>query len=205
MSSNSDILITYVLDRTGSMDAIWDATKSGFKEFVNQQQLVEGQAYLSLIAFDSEAISDVYTDILVNNISGDIPDDIYPRARTPLLDAVAKAIRTTEQNVENHNWDGKVLVAINTDGLENSSTEHTLDSVRALVERKQNEGWEFIFLGAGLDAFATGTSMGIKGQNTLSYDHNPASTLRANTAMTQSVSSYRVSDSDTFKWEEEED
>lgn len=205
MVSNSDILITYVLDRTGSMDKIWDATRSGFKEFVNQQKEVEGQAYLSLVAFDSESIDEVYSDILVDNMSGDIPDDIYPRAMTPLLDAVAKAIRITEQNAEQHNWDGKVLIAINTDGYENYSTEHDLENVRSLVERKQNDGWEFVFLGAGLDAFAAGTSMGIRGQNTMSYSHDPASTRSANRAMTQSVASYRTSDSGAFEWEEGEE
>lgn len=204
MTDSSDIIITYVLDRTGSMSDIWDATTKGFKEFVTQQQQVDGQAYLSLIAFDSDEIQTVYQDMLVTNLSGDIPDDIYPRSMTPLLDAVARAVHTTQQAVDRHNWDGKVIIAINTDGQENASKEYDLQDLKTLVERKQSEGWEFLFMGAGIDAFTTGTHLGIRAANTFSYDHDPAATRAMSNTVAQSVSSYRTSDAAEFTWQDDE-
>lgn len=196
MTDHGDILVTYVLDRSGSMFDIWQATKTGFSEFVASQAEQPGTAYVTLVTFDDQSIDTLYERCEASAITGAIPDDVAPRGMTPLHDAIGQAVAATEQAVSDLDWSGKVVVAINTDGLENASTEYTLGTIRSLIESKQSEGWEFVFMGAGIDAYQEGTKLGVRGQATMSYDSNPVSTRTAYAGLSASVSTYRGADQD---------
>ena len=127
-----------------------------------------------------------------------------PGAATPLYDAVHNAILTTERSLlehtEHHHCpecntslpDDKkplVLVVIHTDGEENSSQHTTLDGIKELIGQKREEGWEFVFMGAGVDRWV-GTSMGIASGSTFVYDHTPGDHTAAFASASSGTSAY---------------
>lgn len=201
-----DIYVNYLLDRTGSMAAIWDAAVEGYNGFKNEQARQPGTAFITLTAFD-KPMSASKADVLVvqeGNAADlfDLRDEVYPRGMTPLLDAIGIAIENTEDWLVSHpDFSGKVLVVINTDGQENASTEFSLEGIKKAIERKQKEGWEFVFAGAGIDAFAEAAGMGISRDHTISYARTDADTRRYSQTLSESTSSMRTS-GDNFEWKE---
>lgn len=197
VATSSDIYINYLLDRTGSMAPIWEATIEGFNGYKNEQARQPGTAHITLTAFDSPthfAKPDIR--IVFDAPAKDIPDlesyaTIAPRGATPLLDAVGIVIENTDDWLASHHFSGKVLIVINTDGEENSSTEFSLDAVKARIKQKRDEGWEFVFMGAGIDAFAEAGEFGIPQASTMSYGHTPRATTDAHSHLSASTSSYR--------------
>ena len=214
MASN-DIYINYLLDRSGSMSSIWEATVEGFNGYKSEQAKEEGTAWITLTAFDMNgSLVPSYTtnwrpavkaykqksidiEVVFDSVKAeecpDLTDQIRPRGGTPLLDAIGIAIENTEDWVASHkDFDGKVLVVINTDGYENASQEFDLAGIKASIERKEKDGWEFAFMGAGIDAFGEANKLGIASSRTLSYDATPdaamASSMRLNSATTQTRS-----------------
>lgn len=101
-----------------------------------------------------------------------------PRGGTPLIDAAYKTIKAVEESLKG-DTKTKVTICIQTDGEENSSMEHDYKDLTALIKEKQALGWEFIFMGAGIDAYAQATAMGIAAQNTMSYGKDRQSTVAA--------------------------
>jgi len=187
-TDSQKLVVTYVLDETGSMMSLKDATISGFNEYVENLKRQQDEVIFSLLKFDSSHQTLVHDNVPVKEVKKLNAETYTPGAATPLYDAVAAAISSTERSLSQHTVDHKhcsechaqlpetgkplVLVVIHTDGEENSSREHTLDGVKALIEQKRAEGWEFVFMGAGVDRWV-GTSMGISAGSTFTYDHVP--------------------------------
>lgn len=206
----SDIFINYLLDRSGSMQAIWEQTISGLNEYKNEQAKQEGTTYFTLTTFDSPGYDKVFVETVVeaedaNKIKDLDPwGDVQPRGMTPLLDAIGIVIENTEDWLASHrDFGGKILIVINTDGHENSSKEFTKDGVKSKIKHLEEKDWQFVFMGAGIDAFAEAAQYGISAQNTMSY----AATNQGSSVMTRNLSSsttsYRSKDSNEFSWEEE--
>ena len=107
--------------------------------------------------------------------------DLVPRAATPLIDAVAVAIGTTKQDYADHD---RVVMVIMTDGLENASREFTLAQLRDLISERMVARWDFVFVGAGIDAYADSRRFGLNDAVTMSYAAND---LRASRAAYRSV------------------
>lgn len=99
-----------------------------------------------------------------------------PRGGTPLIDAAYKTIKAVEAAIGTDT--PKVVICIQTDGEENSSTEHTWEALSALVREKTELGWQFNFMGAGIDAYAQGAKMGIAAMATMAYDHHDKKATR---------------------------
>jgi hypothetical protein len=97
------------------------------------------------------------------------PETYHPRAYTPLIDACYETIKTTEELVARRRDRPRIVVVFQTDGEENASREHSLDELRDLIERRKAEDWQFVFLGADIDAYATASSLGILKEETLAY------------------------------------
>jgi uncharacterized protein YegL len=150
--------IVFVLDRSGSMGGLEDDVIGGFNSFLHEQQKVKGKAKVTVVLFDSEY------EVLYNGMDiKDVPDlnktQYFVRGMTALVDAVGKAITTTDAHLRNKD---KVIFVINTDGQENSSVEYTKEKVKALIEEKQATGkWQFMFFGVNLDKFSIASQYGI--------------------------------------------
>ena len=147
-----DVNVIAILDMSGSMSGKEDDTRGGFNAFVKDAQADQsaegGKVTLSLTCFDTEFIQ-VYGPTDIQRVKPIGPEEYTPRGSTALLDAIGLTIAPLSFPKAE-----KVLVYIVTDGYENASREWTNDTIKAVIEAKEKEGWEFLFIGAGLDAWA---------------------------------------------------
>jgi hypothetical protein len=151
------------------MGTIWDDAVGGFKAFIEEQQK-QGNPKFSLTTFDT-LYDKVYDQVDLSKVSPDLDKNrVFPRGSTALLDAVGSTINDINAK--------KVMVVIFTDGLENSSHEYTKAQVKSLVEKKQKDGWGFLFLAADQDAFAEGSAFGMQRGTTHSFDSSIAGSSR---------------------------
>jgi len=185
-----DVNVIAILDMSGSMSGMEDDTRGGFNAFVKDAQADQategGRVTLSLTCFDTEFIP-IYRPTDIQLVAPIGPAEYTPRGGTALLDAIGRTIAPLAfPRVE------KVLVYIVTDGHENSSCEWTNDKVRALIEAKEKQGWEFLFIGAGLDAWAVSEAFATPGLagSTISANRTPEAFAAASARATKD--SYRA-------------
>lgn len=185
--------IVFILDRSGSMASVWSDVKGSYNSFIKKQQEIKDDvAKLTLVAFDDN-IEIAYDDVDVQFISPDLPDTIGPRGWTALLDAVGISITNLQKKLgTSKDSKDKVLFVIQTDGQENSSKEYSFDTVRALVEKTTKENkWDYMFLGANMDAFDLSSKLGVLRANTVSY--SSVKTKGAFDMVGDKIASYRTS------------
>lgn len=164
--------IIFLLDRSGSMAGLESDTIGGFNAFIKKQGQINAESKVTAVLFD-----DTY-EILWNGIDAlhaVLTDkDYFVRGTTALLDAVGKtivAVGNRLYHVSEEERPGKVIFVITTDGLENASREFTYEKVKKQIEQqKEKYNWEFIFLGANMDAAAEAGSIGIKEENAYNFD-----------------------------------
>ncbi len=156
--------LVFILDRSGSMHGLERETIGGFNSLIEKQKLEEGEAYVSTVLFDN--VCEVIHDRLR---LADIPlltgREYYTRGTTALLDAVGGAVKhiaNIHKYARREDIPSKTLFVITTDGMENASRRYSYEKVKKMIEREKAEhGWEFLFLGANIDAAETAVSMGI--------------------------------------------
>ena len=156
--------IVFILDRSGSMAGLEQDTIGGFNGLIEKQKQEASSARVSLILFDDR--TEVILDrVPIEDIGSLSEEEYYVRGSTALWDAVGRSvlhIARVHQKMKAENRPEKTLFIITTDGMENSSVEYSLDQVKQLIERqKERDHWEFLFLGANIDAVQTAGSMGI--------------------------------------------
>jgi len=164
--------ITMILDRSGSMSSIQDATIKGFNDFVNEQKGVPGEGCWSLVQFDDQ-YDVVYAGKNQNDVPLLTPGTFQPRGSTALVDAVCRTIDQTEHRLSticDEHKPTRVLLVILTDGYENASREYTTSDLNAKIARKRDiDKWQFIFLGANQDAIASARQYGIPTRSAMTY------------------------------------
>ena len=164
--------IVFILDRSGSMSGLEDDTIGGFNSLIRKQQTEEGEALISTVLFDN--MTEVIHDrVDIKNIRPLTRNEYYVRGSTALLDAVGKAIHhigNIHKYAREEDRPEKTLFVITTDGMENASREYTYDRVRRIIERqKEKYGWEFLFLGANIDAAKEAARFGIGADRAANY------------------------------------
>jgi len=184
--ADTDILINVVLDRSGSMESIRDTTISGFNTYLADQAKLPG-ARFSLTQFDTEGIDHDYVAVPVEQVRPLSRDSFVPRGGTPLYDAVAASINAVVAGKPT----GKVVFVIITDGAENSSREYTREQVFDLVNRQRTAGWEFVFMGANVDAYEVGARLGVAAASSYNYAADAAGVARAYAAVSRTTTRYR--------------
>jgi hypothetical protein len=167
-------IVTFLLDRTGSMEPIADDTIGAFNAYVDTLKAEATGIEFSLLLFDSQSLDKIHVGVPVGEVPPLTRKTYIPRATTPLIDAAYKTIKAMDAAVSKRTDTPKIVICIQTDGQENSSTEHTWIDLNALIKEKTTAGWQFIFMGVGLDAYEQGAKMGIIRGSTVAY--NPAPT-----------------------------
>ena len=160
--------LVMIIDRSGSMSGKEKDVEGGFKSFLKEQRKLPGEASLSLVHFD-----DVYEQLFSQkSLSEKIPDYVLvPRGMTALLDAIGKTIASVGERLSRTSEvdrPDKVLLIIMTDGMENASKEYSYARIKEMIEHQKNVyQWEFIFMGADMDAISVANTIGIDVQNTV--------------------------------------
>lgn len=164
--------IAAVIDRSGSMAGKKNDVIGGFNSFLDEQQKVPGEARMSVVLFNT-TVRRIHASVPIKDVMP-LSGQIYRTSGcTALLDAVGSTIRLVEDEVAARPADqqpDKIVLVIATDGEENSSKEYKLDQLRQMIEERQNSRrWEFIFMGANIDAFGVAGAMGINAANTSNF------------------------------------
>ena len=187
--------IVFILDRGGSMAGLESDTIGGFNALIEKQKRQGSAARISLILFDDQ--TDVVLDrVPIMKVGALSEDEYYVRGCTALLDAVGKSvthISGLHQSMRKENRPGKTLFIITTDGMENSSQEYSLSQVRNLIEKqKERYHWEFLFLGANIDAVKTADSMGIRANRSANFHADEKGLMKKFKAIDSVYQKFRV-------------
>lgn len=168
--------LVMILDRSGSMGGLESDTIGGYNSMLKKQGETEGEVLVSTVLFDDR--SEVLFDrVPLEELPQMTDKEYYVRGCTALLDAVGGAIRhigNVHKYAREEDRPEKTIFVITTDGLENASREYSYDRVKRMVERqKEKYGWEFLFLGANIDAIETAGKFGISADSAANYhsDH----------------------------------
>ena len=186
--------IIAIIDRSGSMAAIQSATEEGFNGFLREQQSTPGECALSLYQFDDEYGVD-YEDRPIREVP---PFALDPRGCTALLDALGRTITTRGAHYAGLPEDQrpeKVVVVVVTDGHENASKEYTLPTIKELVScQKDVYNWQFVFLGANMDAVDEAQRMGFSAIHAMTYGADEEGVRCSYGALSKLVSGYKSQD-----------
>lgn len=171
MKKNLTELI-FILDRSGSMAGLESDTIGGFNAMIEKQKKLEGECYVSTVIFDN--VSEVIHDrVSLLKIKPMTDKEYTVRGCTALLDAVGDAIHhigNVHKYAREEDVPEKTLFVITTDGMENASHRYDYDKVKSMIERqKEKYGWEFLFLGANIDAVSTASRFGIGADRSVTF------------------------------------
>ena len=164
--------IVFILDRSGSMAGLEDDTIGGFNAMIEKQKRESGEAYVSTVLFDNESVV-VHDRVDIQKIEPMTRREYYVRGCTALLDAVGKAIHhigNVHKYARPEDRPENTLFVITTDGMENASRQYSYDRVKMMIERNTDKyGWEFLFLGANIDAAKEAARFGIRADRAANY------------------------------------
>ena len=191
---NNIVDVVFILDRSGSMGGLESDTIGGFNSVLEKQRKEEGKAYITTVLFDDqyELLHDRVDITKVKNIT---EKEYYVRGSTALLDAIGKTIakeKAIQDTLGKNEKADKVLFVIITDGLENASKEYNSSTVKKLIEtQKEKYGWEFLFLGANIDAIETANTIGISAERAVNYKSDSIGTKKNYDTLNKAVEEVR--------------
>lgn len=167
--------LVFILDRSGSMIGLESDTIGGFNSMLEKQKGEEGEANITTILFDDK-YEKIHDRAPIGQVKNLTPEDYYVRGCTALLDAMGTSIRQmilAQENLPEEERAEKVIFVITTDGLENASREYSREKVKKMIEKeKKKDGWEFLFLGANMDAVAEAGSFGIEKDRSVTFQND---------------------------------
>lgn len=188
--------LVFIIDRSGSMSGLESDTIGGFNSMIRKQKQAEGEALISTVLFDN--VSEVLHDrVNVKDIQAMTEHDYTVRGTTALLDAIGGAIHhignvhkyARKKDVPEH-----TMFVITTDGMENASRYYSSDKVKKMIERqKVKYGWEFLFLGANIDAVETASHFGIGADRAVNYNCDSEGTALNYEVVSDAICSVRCS------------
>lgn len=195
--------LVFILDKSGSMHGLEADTIGGFNSLIEKQKMEDGRALVTTILFDDK-IEIVHDRVDLRYIRSMMNKQYVTGGTTALLDAVGSAvnhIRKIHKYIRPEDVPAKTLFIITTDGMENASRRYTCDRVKKLIERqKAKYGWEFIFLGANIDAAETAVSMGIGHDRAADYICDKAGTALNYDVLSKVTSAVRAGTGIASDW-----
>jgi len=195
--------IVFILDRSGSMGGLEKDTIGGFNSLIEKQKKEDGEAYISTVLFDDR--TEVLHDrVDLHKIRPMTEDEYYVRGCTALLDAMGEAIRhigNVHKYARAEDRPERTLFIITTDGEENSSKRYSYRKVKEMVERqKEKYGWEFLFLGANIDAIGEAARFGISADRAVDYCCDEIGTSVSFKAVGKAIRSFRAGEDLEEEW-----
>jgi len=187
--------IVFILDRSGSMSGLEADTIGGFNSLIEKQKKEKGEAIISTVLFDDRQ-EVLYDRVPLERVPLMTEDEYFVRGCTALLDAVGGAIHhigNVHKYARKEDRPDKTLFIITTDGMENASRRYSYEKVKKMVERqKKKYGWEFLFLGANIDAIEVAGRFGINADRAVNYECDEVGTAINYRALNAAVGAVRA-------------
>ena len=188
--------VVFILDRSGSMSGLEADTIGGFNSLIEKQKKEEGEAFISTVLFDDRT-EVLYDRVPVAKVEPMNDRQYYVRGCTALLDAIGGSIHhiaSVHKYAREEDRPEKTLFIITTDGMENASRLYDYKKVRKMVEKaKKRHGWEFLFLGANMDAIEVAGRFGIGANRAINYECDHEGTTLNYQVLSETVSAVRRS------------
>ena len=188
--------LVFILDRSGSMSGLEKDTIGGFNSMLEKQRKEPGDAVVSTVLFDNET-EVIHDRVVIADVPNLTDKEYFVRGCTALLDAVGGAIQhigNVHKYARKEDVPEKTLFIITTDGMENASHHYTYNKVRNMIERqKERYGWEFLFLGANIDAAAEAKRFGIDESMAANYHCDEVGTVLNYEVISEAITSVRTS------------
>ncbi len=186
--------LVFILDRSGSMSGLERDTIGGYNSLLKKQKKEPGEAAITTVLFD-DRYELLHDRVNLKGVSPITDKEYFVRGSTALLDAIGRTIDKIG-NAQKHTAEEeraeKVMFVITTDGMENASREYGFDKIKAMIEhQKEKYGWEFIFIGANIDAVETAGRFGISANRAANYHADALGTAVLYDAVSQTVSRAR--------------
>lgn len=194
MKNNNLTELVFILDRSGSMGGLESDTIGGFNAMLEKQKKEDGTAYVSTVLFDHE--TEVLHDRLpIDSVAPLTDRDYTVRGCTALLDAIGKSVRhigNIHKYARPEDVPAHTMFVITTDGMENASRMYSGKDIKRLIEKQKSRyGWEFLFIGANIDAISTAKSFGIEEDRAVNYRADKQGTGVVYQAVCKAVSGMR--------------
>ncbi|MBR2894801.1 MAG: VWA domain-containing protein [Oscillospiraceae bacterium] len=187
--------LVFILDRSGSMSGLESDTIGGFNSMIEKQKREEGTAVVSTVLFNSESVV-IHDRLPLSKVPHMTEEEYFPQGCTALLDAVGGAIHhigNIHKYARKEDVPEKTMFIITTDGYENASNHYDYEKVRKMIERQTEKyGWEFIFLGANIDAVAEAKRFGIREDRAVNYHADALGTALNYEVISEAVCSFRA-------------
>jgi len=195
-----DVELVFILDRSGSMGGLESDTIGGYNSMLSKQKKEKtGKVSVTTVLFDDQ-YELLYNQVPIEKVSPMTEEEYYVRGSTALLDAIGKTVMQVKANQDKKEIKDKVLFVIITDGMENASREYRVEQVKKLIEeRKEKDNWEFLFLGANIDAIGAAQNIGIDSSRAVRFKSDKKGTAKnyevLNEAIKEIRGGYQLNDS----------
>ena len=194
--------LVFILDRSGSMAGLEKDTIGGFNSMIEKQKREEGKAFVSTIIFDNTS-QVIHDRISIDNVPPLTEKEYFVRGCTAMLDAIGDAVQhigNVHKYARKEDIPQRTLFVITTDGYENASCRYSYDKIKSMIEQKKQCGWEFIFMGANIDAVAEAKRFGIDEDRSVNYRCDSKGTALNYEVMNDIVCSFRSGTEISRSW-----
>ena len=197
--------LVFILDRSGSMHGLEEDTIGGFNSLIARQKQAEGEAYVSTVLFDNESTV-IHDRVRIRDVSPMTRNQYRVHGCTALMDAIGKAIHhigNVHKYAREEDRPEHTLFVITTDGMENASHLYSSDEVKAMVQRQKDRyGWEFLFLGANIDAVETAAHFGINEDRAVTFHNDAMGTTLNYAEVSEAMCNVRMNAPLSRSWKE---
>ncbi len=187
--------LVFILDRSGSMSGLEKDTIGGFNSMIEKQKKQDGECFVSTVLFDNDS-QVIHDRVKLSEIKPMTEDDYYVRGCTALIDAIGGAIHhigNIHKYARPEDVPAHTMFIITTDGMENASHRYTFDRVKAMIENQKSKyGWEFLFIGANIDAVETAARYGISSDRAVNYNADSKGTEILYSTVSESICQMRA-------------
>lgn len=197
--------LVFILDRSGSMAGLEEDTIGGFNAMIEKQKAQDGECYVTTVLFDHELIT-LHDRLPLAGIRPLTSADYTVRGCTALIDAIGASVSKTadiHRYLRDEDVPANVMFVITTDGLENASKEYTSDQVKKMIAKQKEKGWEFLFIGANIDAVETAKHFGIAEDRAVNYHADKKGTSTVFSAVSKAVGKMRCCAPLEASWSQE--